>query len=108
MTEDNTPDHRSWIQHDNLTIRDDEFVVGAVKTEVKEGHHVEGSVKSYELGEFSRYEMNHVPRVVVVDTNSHVVADACANASPNAHEAIHNTRMAVLHAYRQLGKKVEK
>jgi hypothetical protein len=96
--------YETSITHDDLVVRDDGLVTGAVLTEVKQGYHVEGSVTSYKLGEFSRHDMNHEPSVVVLNTSSHVVTDVCVNASPNPHRAIGRTWEATRYAYRKLDK----
>ena len=107
MTEDSKPDHESLIENDTLVVEDG-IVTGSIISKVKDGYHVEANVSSYETGDFCPFETNHELRVVVLDTNSHVVTQVCTNGSVNPDVAIVNARLAVRHAYYQLDEGIEK
>lgn len=97
MTED-----QDIIEHDTLRVGEDGYATGSVFAREKAGKMVQGTVSSYEYQSRGETKMNHVPHIIVTDTEGKILAEPTARDSENAERAIKNVKGAVKHVYEHL------
>jgi len=90
------------IVHDTLDTDEEGFVTGSAYTRKKGGYDVQAGVYSYEYERHGDARMNHVPNVIVVHPDGHIVAEPHANDSPHAGRAIDNAKDTVRFVFSNL------
>jgi len=94
MTENNI-----W-EYDNLHINKNNEVEGSAYTfTFAGGYDVQIGVFSYTYERNGEFKMNHVPNVVVTDSNGSIVSEPHANDSTHPEKAIKNARLTAQEVY---------
>lgn len=93
--------NNKWIVHDSLEVDDDGYVIGSCYSGTDDdGWDVIGGVTSYELDRRYDADMNHVPHIVITDSNGVIHKEPHTVDTTSAQTAIDRTRKEVKYYFK--------